>query len=546
MRLRSGSFVRLVTIALACAFSAITLCAEPGQKQASLGADESTLEILYETGVACYKEGKYGEAVDAFLNVASINPHYRDMEYYMAFSRANLARQQGKAAQSPKEASASVNDEVKANAFYVIGTRYYGQEHYEEAARAFENALSILPDYRDAASRLALAKARMKERSAEGLAADSREEIEAIAAKERAIREARDAETARAYNAAMSEMKKRYYEQAIVGFQEILQSDPRHQGAWKNLVECYARQEEKTEEDAQRKVDLVREAKHKRLLKLYLKGRMLLKNYRPGEALKKFEEVVAVDPGFKDTKKWLMESRFRILANEREENGPAYTLGADDTVEITVRNHPELSGNVSIEPGGELILPLVNEVVMADDLTKEQLEEVIKGVLRKYIKDPDVRVVITGYNSAKWYILGEVGVRGEFTLGKARLTLMEALYHAGLPFEETAAMGRVLVIKPRKDQPHTTVVDVMDLLYKGKTGQNIYIEANDIIYVPKTVLHKITTVTAKWSAPMNATNATLGDIARLSQSFYNYTPWQLQLFGPPQKRRVPAATGSKR
>jgi len=113
-----------------------------------------------------------------------------------------------------------------------------------------------------------------------------------------------------------------------------------------------------------------------------------------------------------------------------------------------------------------------------------------------------VQVIITGYNSKKWYILGEVGLRGVYPLGRARLTLLDALYQAGLPLEGTAAQYRVVVIKPHPTQPYYRSVNVADLLYKGVMRNNVIIEDGDMIYVPMTVLNKITILTGQIFAPV--------------------------------------------
>ena len=56
-----------------------------------------------------------------------------------------------------------------------------------------------------------------------------------------------------------------------------------------------------------------------------------------------------------------------------------YILGPRDVINITVSNHPELSGNVAINSEGEIELPLTEDIVQAAGLTIHQLEDKIKG-----------------------------------------------------------------------------------------------------------------------------------------------------------------------
>jgi len=219
-----------------------------------------------------------------------------------------------------------------------------------------------------------------------------------------------------------------------------------------------------------------------------------------------------------------------------EEKYFKYELGPDDVLSITVLNHPELSGKVVVEPGGEIILPLVNEVVKAQGLTKDELAEKIKEVLKKYVKDPQVFVVITGYNSKKWYILGEVARPGEYPMGKKKLTLMEALYRAGLIREGRAAVGRVLVIKPHKSRPTYRSINVANIIYKGLFKDNIYIDPGTIIYVPKTVVAKIGDSLGTVVYPLiGQTKTGLEDIVSVSTAARAATPIK-HLFGPTPKK----------
>ena len=285
---------------------------------------------------------------------------------------------------------------------------------------------------------------------------------------------------------------------------------------------------------------LLDKAKQAYLESLYREGLLL---YRQGEieaSLKRFQRIEKFNPHFKDTQKYLAQLRLLKYKKEKreelEEKYFKYELGPDDILSITVLNHPELSGKVVVEPGGEIILPLVNEVVKAQGLTKDELAEKIKEVLKKYVKDPQVFVVITGYNSKKWYILGEVARPGEYPMGKKKLTLMEALYRAGLIREGRAAVGRVLVIKPHKSRPTYRSINVANIIYKGLFKDNIYIDPGTIIYVPKTVVAKIGDSLGTVVYPLiGQTKTGLEDIVSVSTAARAATPIK-HLFGPTPKK----------
>lgn len=190
-----------------------------------------------------------------------------------------------------------------------------------------------------------------------------------------------------------------------------------------------------------------------------------------------------------------MESHALSNVMERE----SYVLGPGDVLSLSVRDHPEFSSPaLAIGLGGELILPLTNEVIYAEDLTAHEIAEKIKQKLAAYIEVPFVTVFIIEYNSKKYYILGEIGA-GVYPIGDTSITLMDALYQAGLPYEGTSAMRRVQIITPDEEVPRNVWVNVYAILYKGRMKHNITIQPGTIIYVPSTMLTKLSGIVRQMS-----------------------------------------------
>jgi polysaccharide export outer membrane protein len=414
------------------------------------------------------------------------------------------------------------------------------------------------------------------------------------------------------YAAALYAIRYGRLEDAVKYLQEVLKWDPRHEGAWRKLVEVrqelerqqrmglYMKAQELTKsletiqrwkqeligaqvdsntlaaiyEKERRKRELVEEAekqktggqpqpaeelsedvaKEKARLALleaereqllsdsYAYAQGLLANSRIDEALAEFQEIQRAEPNFRNTNIFIADIYKAKEAEKREVEPPKYTLGPDDIIEINVLSHPEFSGGVVVEGGGEIIMPMLKEVVMANGLTKDELAERIKELLKKYIKDPEVQVVIKGYNSKKWYILGEVASKGEYPLGKTNLTLLEALYAAGLPLEGTSAMRRVILIKPHKTSPRYRSINVFDILYYGRLQDNVRIEPGDIIYVPKTVLSKVNYMVGAIFAPITAMKTGVQDLKGLSDAAKAITP--LKYLWEPDKKTTGSAAST--
>jgi len=478
------------------------------------------------------------------------------------------------------------------NKIFSLGLSYYRRGKYEEALSAFQIALSFDPG---------------NKRIEEYVNAAQDKIGEILLSKEKTKKEIEDNKLKKRiydlYAAGLYAMRYKKFDDAITYFQEVLKLNPRHQGAWANIVDARTELErenkeaaviavgepevkpqpvtriakepllrkppvierpvtqeepvpvketqvalgpsqgielsasgeaERIKEKEKRKRALIEQEQQGELENLYAYAQRLLKLGRYEEAGVEFQKVENINSEYRQTKYYLADI-FKVKEAEKREKEPLrYTLGGGDVLELNVLAHEELSGSVTVQPGGEIILPALKEVIMANGLTKEELAEKIKETLIKYVKEPEVRLVITGYYSKKWYILGEVAAKGEYPLGKTDLTLMEALYQAGLPVEGFAAMRKVMLIKPHKTHPKYRPINVFDILYYGRMQDNVRIEPGDIIYVPKTVLAKVTNIISQISAPVTATKTTFQDLVDASTAARAATPLK-KILGPTTK-----------
>lgn len=193
-----------------------------------------------------------------------------------------------------------------------------------------------------------------------------------------------------------------------------------------------------------------------------------------------------------------------VAARMDEAKSNQLTLGAGDTVRITVLNHPELSGDAVLRSNGEIALPLCNDVVMAGGLTVEELAQKVNIALGRYITSPHVSISVTSFKSQVFYVMDEVSCT-PYPITRPDLTLRDALFLAD--WGDNRALGRVLVIKASKYHPVVKKVDAFDLIYRGNLKNDIRISNGDIIYVPMTIASKTTKVIYDTLAPFRAVRA---------------------------------------
>jgi polysaccharide export outer membrane protein len=97
------------------------------------------------------------------------------------------------------------------------------------------------------------------------------------------------------------------------------------------------------------------------------------------------------------------------------------------------------------------------------------------------LKDGDILLVPTGNT---FYVLGEVRKPGAYQLDQAT-TAIQAVAMAG-GFTDKAAPNRTKVIRTHIDgRQETIIVDLNDVIKRGRKERDVPLLANDVIVVPE-------------------------------------------------------------
>lgn len=160
---------------------------------------------------------------------------------------------------------------------------------------------------------------------------------------------------------------------------------------------------------------------------------------------------------------------------------PAYMIGAEDVLNVSVWKEPDFSSTVPVRPDGMISLPLLGDVpaagrtptVLAQDLTIR---------LKKYIDDPRVTVVVTAINSKRIYILGEVNHPGAMNMSP-NMTVLQAISAAGGP-TAYANTKKISILRTEQGKQEKFAFNYKEVIRGNDTGQNIVLKAGDTIVVP--------------------------------------------------------------
>jgi polysaccharide biosynthesis/export protein len=161
---------------------------------------------------------------------------------------------------------------------------------------------------------------------------------------------------------------------------------------------------------------------------------------------------------------------------------PTYVIHPEDVLDVSVWNQPNLSfKGLPVRPDGKISLPLINDV-QAAGLTAMQLGQSITQKLKSYVKDPLVTVVVTGVNSQRYYVLGEVGHAGVFPLLPG-LTALQALSAAG-GFSQFANPKKIYILRDVNGKEVKFPFNYKDVIKGKNLQQNIFLKPGDEIVVP--------------------------------------------------------------
>ena len=161
----------------------------------------------------------------------------------------------------------------------------------------------------------------------------------------------------------------------------------------------------------------------------------------------------------------------------------AYTIGAEDILEITVWRNQDLSKTVQVRPDGRFSLPVIRDVV-AVGKTPSQLADEITRKLKEYVQNPVVAISVREVNSYNIFLLGEVVKPGKYPL-KSKTTLLQGITIAG-GFTPVAARNQVVIFRFGENgsgiQTITSSYD--DIVLRGGASGNLELKAGDTVVVP--------------------------------------------------------------
>ena len=194
----------------------------------------------------------------------------------------------------------------------------------------------------------------------------------------------------------------------------------------------------------------------------------------------------------------------------------SYLISVNDELQIKFPYHEHLDQTVKVRPDGYISLSLVNDIV-AEQKTPEGLEQELNRRYRKFLKNPNLTVVLKQFSSLRYsqngktvlagleYLTPTVSVKSFepleiFVAGNVEkpgilgyrptLTALAAIIEAG-GHKLGAEMASVVVLRKSGQQPISMLIDLDNDDDPGLQAANdIPLKPYDVVFVPKSKINQ--------------------------------------------------------
>jgi polysaccharide biosynthesis/export protein len=155
-----------------------------------------------------------------------------------------------------------------------------------------------------------------------------------------------------------------------------------------------------------------------------------------------------------------------------------YRLGAGDLLKIVVFDHEELSVDARVSQSGNITFPLVGQVPVAGLSTRDAELLLAQHLMDGgFVKQPQVSVLVSEYQSQKVSVMGQVTKAGQYPLDASK-KVIDVLAMAGGILNDTAAEDATLV---RADGSRVAID--LQKLFEGDPAMNLVVHDGDTVFV---------------------------------------------------------------
>jgi len=168
-----------------------------------------------------------------------------------------------------------------------------------------------------------------------------------------------------------------------------------------------------------------------------------------------------------------------------EKFSPSYLIGPGDSLNIVVWRNPELSMVIPVRPDGRISTPLVEDLP-ATGKSATQLARDIETALSKYVQNPVVTVIVTGFvgpYGEQVRVIGEAA-KPQSLPYRDNMTLLDVMIAVG-GITDFAAGNRASILRNSGGSTQQLGVRLVDLVKGGDLSANVAMRPGDVVVIPQ-------------------------------------------------------------
>lgn len=164
-----------------------------------------------------------------------------------------------------------------------------------------------------------------------------------------------------------------------------------------------------------------------------------------------------------------------------------YIIGPGDSLEIYVRDNPNLSTTVPVRPDGRISIPLVQSIQAAGK-TPDQLASDLEKDLSQYIRSPIVTVIVKSFVGAYSQQVRVVGQAAKpmSVPYRSGMTLLDVMIDVG-GLTKFASGNSAKIIRHLPDGTEKTIPVRLGDLMNGDIKYNMAMRPGDILIIPQSL-----------------------------------------------------------
>ncbi|TAM61131.1 MAG: sugar ABC transporter substrate-binding protein [Rhodanobacter sp.] len=164
-----------------------------------------------------------------------------------------------------------------------------------------------------------------------------------------------------------------------------------------------------------------------------------------------------------------------------------YIIGPGDSLQVFVRDNPNLTTTVPVRPDGRISIPLVQSI-MAAGKTPDQLAGDLEKALSQYIRSPLVTVIVESFVGAYSQQVRVVGqaAKPEAVPYRSGMTLLDVMIDVG-GLTKFAAGNSAKIVRRLPDGTEQTIPVRLGDLMNGTVKYNMDMHPGDILIIPQSL-----------------------------------------------------------